>query len=161
MTETAQEAAREAGQLVYQQMLPVLVKRDRSYARTIWNAIKHGDSGTAIDMGCRPSERGCYEFHVGNRGKVIPPDQQESLFSGFVVGRKGRESVRVPSTGLGLTFCKLAVEAHGGTIRVVSPWAAYGGGVMVLFTLPGGKSTNTGTRWSRSSPSSTCGMATV
>ena len=37
-------------------------------------------------------------------------------------------------TGLGLAFCKLAIELHGGTIRVVNPGEP---GAIIELTLPG------------------------
>jgi signal transduction histidine kinase len=45
----------------------------------------------------------------------------------------GNGSGRQSSTGLGMTFCKLAVEAHGGFIGVYS---APGEGTTVRVTLP-------------------------
>jgi signal transduction histidine kinase len=37
--------------------------------------------------------------------------------------------------GLGLTFCRLAVERHGGSIRAISPYID-GEGVAFEFDLP-------------------------
>lgn len=54
---------------------------------------------------------------VMDRGPGIPPEFREKIFEKFtqLEGEK-----RKYGTGLGLTFCKLAVEAHGGAIGVES-----------------------------------------
>jgi signal transduction histidine kinase len=52
---------------------------------------------------------------VSDTGPGIPPELKEQLFQKFVTGRvEGRGS------GLGLAFCRLAVEAHGGRTWVES-----------------------------------------
>ncbi|HWQ11684.1 MAG TPA: ATP-binding protein, partial [Roseiflexaceae bacterium] len=68
-------------------------------------------------------------FWVQDRGIGIPPAYFERIFEKFgqVRGRKVR------GTGLGLTFCKLAVEAHGGRIWVESE---EGSGSVFAFALP-------------------------
>jgi signal transduction histidine kinase len=64
---------------------------------------------------------------VHDTGPGIPPDIQAQLFQKFVTGsQKGRGS------GLGLAFCKLAVEAHGQQIWVDS---LPGHGSVFAFTL--------------------------
>lgn len=68
------------------------------------------------------------EVTVSDSGPGIPPQLQGRLFQKFVSGNQpGRGS------GLGLAFCRLAVESHGGRI-----WAdgAPGTGTSVTFTLP-------------------------
>lgn len=52
---------------------------------------------------------------VHNPGPGIPPELQDRLFQKFVKGRHPEAG-----TGLGLAFCRLAVEAHGGRIWVES-----------------------------------------
>jgi len=52
---------------------------------------------------------------VHNPGPAIPPELQDRLFEKFVTGRHPESG-----TGLGLAFCRLAVEAHGGRIWVES-----------------------------------------
>ncbi len=53
---------------------------------------------------------------VRDQGPGIPPEDQETIFDRFSqAGRKRSEG-----SGLGLTFCRLAVEAHHGSIRVES-----------------------------------------
>jgi signal transduction histidine kinase len=69
---------------------------------------------------------------VVDTGEGIPEECRERIFEKF--GQvENRKSGRTMSTGLGLTFCKLAVEAHGGKIGVES---APGQGSTFWFTLP-------------------------
>jgi signal transduction histidine kinase len=65
---------------------------------------------------------------VRDSGPGLPPELRGSLFQKFVTGRQGGHG-----TGLGLAFCKLAVEAHGGRIWVESE---PGAGAVFGFTLP-------------------------
>ncbi|RME75323.1 MAG: GAF domain-containing protein [Chloroflexi bacterium] len=65
---------------------------------------------------------------VSDTGPGIPPEIQARLFQKFVTG--GQEK---SGSGLGLAFCKLAVEAHGGRIWVESK---PGQGATFSFTLP-------------------------
>lgn len=69
---------------------------------------------------------------MSDTGEGIPKDQQERIFDQFAVV-EGRESRRRTSTGLGLTFCRMVVEAHGGRIWVESE---PGEGATFRFALP-------------------------
>jgi signal transduction histidine kinase len=68
---------------------------------------------------------------VLDTGPGIPEDFREKIFDRFsqVPGQSGRRR----GSGLGLTFCKLAVEAHGGRIWVEP---RPGGGSIFTLTLP-------------------------
>lgn len=56
---------------------------------------------------------------VRDTGEGIPEEHRERIFEKF--GQvETRQSGRTMSTGLGLTFCKMVVEAHGGRIWVES-----------------------------------------
>lgn len=71
--------------------------------------------------------------YVCDDGPGIAAEHQERIFEKFgQVKNKEGESLR-PGTGLGLTFCRLAVQAHGGKIWVES---APGKGSRFFFTLP-------------------------
>jgi PAS domain S-box-containing protein len=65
---------------------------------------------------------------VEDTGPGLPPGVHERLFQKFVTGKQVGSG-----SGLGLAFCKMAVEAHGGRI-----WARNRpeGGAIFLFTLP-------------------------
>ncbi len=69
---------------------------------------------------------------VSDTGPGIPPEYQGRIFEKF--GQvEGRAEGKKYSTGLGLTFCKLAAERHGGEIDVDSE---LGKGSTFWFTLP-------------------------
>ena len=69
---------------------------------------------------------------VRDSGRGIPKDFQKKIFDKFSKLESGSASAGT-SYGLGLAFCKLAVEAHGGTIQVDS---REGGGSTFSLTLP-------------------------
>ncbi len=101
----------------------------------VWNAIKYAEDGSNIDIAVRRAGK-TLEFLIGNRGSPIAPEQQAKLFQAFQAGGKRATLANFPSSGIGLTFCKMVMDAHQGDIRVESPWPAYGDGVMVILTLP-------------------------
>lgn len=57
-----------------------------------------------------------WRLEVTDAGPGIPPEQRDHLFDKFVRGNTGENSRR--SVGLGLAFCKLAVQAHEGVIGI-------------------------------------------
>jgi signal transduction histidine kinase len=71
------------------------------------------------------------EVSVADTGLGISPQYQQQIFEKF--GQVERPSAERRGTGLGLTFCKMAVEAHGGKIWVESQVDQ---GSTFSFTLP-------------------------
>ncbi len=72
------------------------------------------------------------KFSVSDTGIGIPEEFQTAIFDKF--GQvESRKSAGKHSSGLGLTFCKMAVEEHGGEIGVESD---PGQGSTFWFTLP-------------------------
>ncbi|OGS43245.1 MAG: hypothetical protein A3J79_11110 [Elusimicrobia bacterium RIFOXYB2_FULL_62_6] len=69
---------------------------------------------------------------VADNGQGVAPEYREKIFEKFGQGEVCAAHQR-HSTGLGLTFCKLAVEAHGGSIGVDSD---AGKGSVFWFELP-------------------------
>jgi two-component system, sensor histidine kinase and response regulator len=98
----------------------------------IQNAVTHSASAVKIDLRARRDGDGVM-FTVADNGPGIPSQYHEVIFRKF-------ERVKTPgvprtrSSGLGLAFCKLAIDAHGGRIWVQS--AGDGQGSSFHFTLP-------------------------
>lgn len=107
----------------------------RVMANLLWNAVQHGSSGSTVELACR-QEGAMTVVSVGNRGPTIAAAEQESVFRAFVSGHGNPDNVATDSTGLGLSFCRLAMEAHGGSITLESPWSPHSDGVNVVMTLP-------------------------
>jgi signal transduction histidine kinase len=94
------------------------------------NAVSAAPHGTTIEIRTAGRGDGSLVVCVGNRGPVIPPALLPTLFRKHQQG-----SERVRGWGLGLTFCRLAVEHHGGGIRAISPYVD-GEGAAFEFNLP-------------------------
>jgi signal transduction histidine kinase len=59
-------------------------------------------------------------FTFADNGPGIPEEYHEVIFRKFGQVSSGANLPRVRSSGLGLTFCKLVVDLHGGMIWVRS-----------------------------------------
>ncbi len=108
---------------------PGLVRR--VVENLVSNALKHNPPGGAVEVRLAEDEAGA-RITVRDRGEGIPPEYHEVIFAKFgtVEARKQR---KYHSTGLGLAFCRLAVEAHDGRIGVEG---RMGEGSTFWFTLP-------------------------
>jgi two-component system, sensor histidine kinase and response regulator len=100
----------------------------RTLVNLIGNAIKFTHAGTVTITASQEDPRSI-RFAVRDTGAGIPGEAFERIFEKFGQLDAGH---RV-GTGLGLAFCKLAVEAHGGTIAVES---TPGLGSTFSFTVP-------------------------
>lgn len=103
-------------------------KLSRTLVNLIGNAIKFTPAGTVTIAASYDEEEGM-RFAVRDTGDGIPAEAFERIFEKF--GQL--DSRNRIGTGLGLAFCKLTVEAHGGRIRVES---TPGVGSTFSFTIP-------------------------
>lgn len=105
----------------------------RTLVNLLSNAIKFTPEGGGIHISVRlAKDQQGIVFSVSDTGEGIPKDELEHVFEKF--GQvESRKSGRKMSTGLGLTFCKMVVEAHGGCIWVESEIDK---GSTFLFRLP-------------------------
>jgi signal transduction histidine kinase len=109
-------------------------KLRRVLINLLGNAIKFTPSGavTVAVAARHDKEDGELLFAVRDTGEGIPPEAFAQIFEKF--GQvESRQGGRMMSTGLGLTFSKMAVEAHGGRIWVES---TLGQGSTFFFTIP-------------------------
>jgi two-component system, sensor histidine kinase and response regulator len=105
----------------------------RVFSNLIQNALTHSPRNVTIAV--RARHDGATDgvlFTVADNGPGIPKEYHEIIFRKFEQA-KTPSAPRVRSSGLGLAFCKLAVEAHGGRIWVQSE---EGKGSQFHFTLP-------------------------
>lgn len=104
----------------------------RVLVNLISNSIKFTPRGGMVHLSTsHNAQDNIIFFEIRDNGQGIPAESIESIFDKFgqVEGTSGTRT----STGLGLTFCKLAIEAHGGSIWVES---TVGTGSKFSFSLP-------------------------
>lgn len=93
-----------------------LVKR--VFSNLIQNAVTHSSSPVHLELSARRAGQGVL-FTVSDNGPGIPSEYHDLIFRKFGQVEMPR-SPRTRSSGLGLTFCKLVAERHGGRIWVKS-----------------------------------------
>ena len=93
-----------------------LVKR--VFGNLLQNSLTHSARAVTLTLGARKENDGTL-FTVADDGVGIPVEYHDIIFRKFEQV-KTPHIPRVRSSGLGLAFCKLVVEAHGGRIWVKS-----------------------------------------
>lgn len=103
----------------------------RVLTNLVGNAARFTPAGGSIQVAVRRAPEGT-RFEVKDTGPGIPPQFHGKIFEMFGQVEEA-QSVKGRSNGLGLAFCRLAVEAHGGRIGVESE---PGKGSLFWFQLP-------------------------
>ncbi len=105
---------------------PALVRR--IFHNLLDNALRYAPNNSDITLTAAESDSdNMVQFSIGNVGKPIPEELQGRLFQKFAAGKEHKGG-----NGIGLNFCKLAVEAHEGKIWFDSEDA----GTTFHFILP-------------------------
>lgn len=81
------------------------------------NALRYAPKASRVEIRTRRLED-AVEIAVSDAGPGIAVELREKIFERYVQLERGMTEGRRTGHGLGLAFCKLAVEAHGGTISV-------------------------------------------
>lgn len=96
------------------------------------NALKYTPRGGRIQVGASAAAAGGVKLTVRDTGIGIKPEHHERIFEPFEhLRQSGLEGET--STGLGLSFVKQIVEAHGGSVMVASE---EGKGALFTVVLP-------------------------
>ena len=85
----------------------------------ITNAIKYTPVNGEVTLKANQLANQQVRFSVRDTGKGIPEERISLLFEKYVQ-IDAKDSGQIRSTGLGLAFCKLAIEEQGGSIWVES-----------------------------------------
>jgi signal transduction histidine kinase len=93
------------------------------------NAVKYTPEGGTITLGAQVLED-TVRISISDSGPGIPKNMQRQIFDKF---SRVKYSDVPKGVGLGLAFCRLAVEAHNGRIWVESD---VGSGSNFIFSLP-------------------------
>ena len=105
---------------------------ERVFVNILTNSIKHSLPNAPIEFRCEIlSEH--IRFEIINSGKPIHQDEVQSLFDKYVSNDQGLKT-KYNSKGLGLSFCKMVVQAHGGNIGFDTNYQK--NGVCTWFALP-------------------------
>ena len=96
----------------------------RIFENLLDNGARYAPRGGVLSVTAMRVERsdvasGYVEIAIGNNGPAVPAAEREAIFGRYFQVEARRAAARA-NRGLGLYFCKLAVEAHGGTIHVES-----------------------------------------
>jgi two-component system sensor histidine kinase/response regulator len=98
------------------------VRADESLLRRVLenlieNAIRHAPEDSEVLLSVK-REGPATELRVIDRGPGVAPEARAQIFDAFVQLDFGERIAPRTGRGLGLTFCKVAVEAHGGKIWI-------------------------------------------
>ncbi|WP_130418484.1 sensor histidine kinase [Edaphobacter modestus] len=105
-----------------------LVKK--ALAQLLENACKYSPSDGPITVAVETN--GVFVMtSVVDQGNGIDPDEQHLIFDELYRGKDHRQMVQ--GTGMGLSIARTIVEAHGGSLSVISE---RGCGSVFSFTLP-------------------------
>jgi signal transduction histidine kinase len=116
------QVTRKSIEIVTQSPPGLMVKADRD---VLWrvvvnlldNAIKFAPEKSKIEINACSMNNQAVHISVTDDGPGIPPDDRERIFEKFTRVNDAEHMTRI-GTGLGLTFCRMAVEAHDGSIWV-------------------------------------------
>ena len=90
---------------------------ERVFENLLTNAIKYSPVNGKIDIKAKVLSNDHVKFSILDQGEGVPDGHKEKLFDKYYQV-DAMNSGKIRSTGLGLAFCKMAIEAHGGLIDV-------------------------------------------
>jgi len=131
-----EQADRTVAMIVATDTPPVVADRAllrRVLANLIGNAVRHSGSTRIEVRAARTSDGAHVALAVYDDGRGIPAALHETIFEKFASIPRSAADEPFRDTGLGLPFCKLAMDAMGGRLELAS---APGAGATFTVTLP-------------------------
>jgi signal transduction histidine kinase len=95
------------------------------------NAIRYSPQNQTIEITALLLSNKKVEISIKNYGKNIPEHALNTIFDKYK--QLEHNTTHANTTGLGLTFCQMAIQAHGHSIKAKN----FDGGVIFSFTLDG------------------------
>ncbi len=89
----------------------------RTIDNLLSNAIKFSPDNSQIVVNLEILNSGGYKIQVIDSGPGVPEAIQQKIFDKYEIGKTISDTSQI---GLGLAFCKMVVEAHGGEIGVTN-----------------------------------------
>jgi len=108
-------------------MDPMLV--EQALVNLLDNALRYSQPGTPLEVAVRGLDRQV-EFSVRDRGRGIPPGEEQRVFESFYRCAEGQ---RTEGSGLGLAVVRAIAAAHGGTVGARN---RPGGGAEFVLRVP-------------------------
>lgn len=102
---------------------------ERVLINLVENAVKFSPSHSSLNIGVK-QQNGAHLFWVQDSGPGVDPEFQDMIFDKF---KRIPSDQNIQGMGLGLAFCRLTVEGHGGKIWVEN---APEQGSIFSFTIP-------------------------
>jgi two-component system, sensor histidine kinase and response regulator len=99
------------------------------------NALKFAPENSLIEVELVADEKGGWRISIINDGKVIPREYHDKIFEKFMQ-LELRQKTGLRGVGLGLAFCKMAMETLQGGISIESPVAGKDSGVAMHLHVP-------------------------
>jgi len=103
---------------------------ERVLMNIVSNAIKYTPVGGKITISASPKNADFINISVADTGDGIPENMKEYIFEKYT---SIDSKYKANSSGLGLAFCKIAVETHGGQIQILQE---IGTGAEFVFSIP-------------------------
>ncbi len=104
----------------------------RVLVNLVSNALKYSPKDATVLVRAAPHTDHMAAISIADKGVGIPKEWTERIFDKYAQVEAHQKGIAA-GTGLGLTFCRLAIEAQGGRIWLSSE---KGLGTTVTFTLP-------------------------
>jgi signal transduction histidine kinase len=105
---------------------------ERVIENILGNALKVSPPGGVICIQLEPTEDQSLHLCITDQGPGIPSHMREAVFDPFMQASASSSSC-LDGVGLGLAFCRSALQAQGGRIWIECP---PGGGTIVNMVLP-------------------------